>query len=128
MTEKQIESKIASIVKIIERYNKKLTELYNKYDTKELYLDRDCMSIPCEITPFDITYHANDRLSVEYRLGKLTTKFDIQPMLTDGELWLMEAYEFSEEIAWCRKRIKSAERFYQSEDPDRYLEENEDED
>lgn len=131
MTLQQIEKKIASIVKIIERYDNNLLDLQQKYGTQELYLDRSstCGCLPEEITPYNITYHTKDRLTIEYRVGKHAEKIDIYPARDEyGELYLYGADEFAEDISWNRNRIKSAERFYQSENPDQYLESDGDED
>ena len=40
----------------------------------------------------------------------------------DGNLYYSGAYEFAHDLEWYRKCIRAAERFYQSEDPDRFLE------
>ena len=131
MTRKWIEKKVASLVRMIEHYNKKLVDMYNLFETQDMYLDRSstCGGLPEYISQYFITYHAKDRLVVERTVGKSKEVYDIHPEKDEeGNTYMAGAADFAEDMLWNKHRIKSAARFWNADDPDKFLESHDDED
>ena len=131
MTDKMIKNKIASLRRRKDRVNEKLIELSVKYGTKELYLDKSstCIGKPEFISPIEVISESTCHLLLEHKLGKSTEKWYIRPEKDeDGEIYVEGAYEFVDDLNWYKKCINAAEKFYQSEEPDRFLESDGDED
>ena len=128
---KEVEKELARQVKRIASFNKHLEDLYQKYGTQELYLDNSSthISAPEIITPLEITFQSNEMLKVQHRQGNSMYDWTIAiEYYEDGDIGLEGCYEFEEDLKYYRKCIKSAERFYQSEDPDKILESDGNED
>lgn len=114
--------------KAIDRINTLITDITKKCSSNEVYLDKSSTLIgtPEAITPLTITAQGEHFLDIacEQFTWHIEEEWD-----EDEQEW-MEGWageEFLDDLKWIRKCVKNGLKFYQAEDPDRFLETPDDE-
>lgn len=120
-----------SLTRTIERFNKKLEETCQRCGTNEVYLDNSstCGGLPEFIAPIKIVSRSEEQMHIEHHIGTSVDRCHIRPEKDeDGYTYLECLDDFLEDLNYVKRCVKRGEKFYQSEDPDRFLESDGDED
>ena len=130
MEQKRIDQKLKALMRKAERFNEQLFGVRKLCGTMEVYLDKSStlISSPEVIEPIVCNIHDNKLTAWQSNpLGREDWLVQVVKD-EDGEEYFEGAYEFATDIDWMRKCVNNGLKFYQSEEPDRFLESNEDED
>ena len=115
-------------IKAIDRINAYITEITNRCGSDEIYLDKSSTLIgtPESITPLEITQQDEHSMVIACNLftWQLEEEWD-----EDYEEWCENwvGEELLDDLKWIRKCVNNGLKFYQAEDPDRFLEQPDDE-
>lgn len=135
MDQKRIDKKFNSLLRTVERFNNYLLSVQQKCDTTDVYLDKSstCVSPPERVTIVHVEWHkdSDTMFLVNWQgSGENATRNDWHIYIEtdeDGEEYFEGAYELVEDLKYMRKCINNGLRFWQAEDPDRFLEQDDDE-
>lgn len=127
MEQKRIDQKFKALIRKAESFNKRLFEIRKLCQTSDIYLDKSStlISLPENVEPICCSLYEN-RLTAwqSNENGRSDWQVTIERD-EDGEEYFEGAYEFVSDIDYMHKCINNGLRFWQSEDPDRFLEEDE---
>ncbi|MBO4549690.1 MAG: hypothetical protein J5733_03075 [Bacteroidaceae bacterium] len=140
MEQKQIDEKFKFLIKKAERFNAMVAKAYVDCQTDEVYLDRSstCVGLPEYISLLSwkredtsITFSVMEG-EFSYYEGKDKRHVSEWRIYVDkdedGEEYFEGAFEFCVDLDYMKRCVRSGIRFWQSEDPDRFLEKDDDDD
>lgn len=128
MEQKLIDKEFKSLIRKIDRFNERLFEIRKMCQTMKVYLDKSSTRISPPESIEQLVYSIyNNELSVWQSNEGYKDTWRVHVVCDeDGDEGFEGSYELEEDIKYMRKCIENGLKFWQSEDPDRFLESDDD--
>lgn len=111
---------IKRIVRRCTKYNKKIETAIKRFDTNELYLDKSGIISPPVVAELITLEVVNKELIITLQGDKYRVSLELD--YEDECYYIVGTFDFDQDISYCNKCITNGIRFWESENPDGFLE------
>ena len=125
-----VKKEFESLKKKIASFNNLLLMVRKKCQTDDVYLDTSGtgtvpefisqMTYSCSDSVMKISCHNNNRRHDEWEI--VAVEYE------DGDFGFEGVYEFEQDLNWMKKCIRKGLKYWMAEDPDKFLDQDDDED